>query len=188
MTTRTTGESIEFVITLDEIGELFAAPPFNPFSPHCRVESGMDEMANYLRTQRLRRPPRISARLVLPTAALPADPEQRIRRAIDRYCDLHIDQATLVKKARRFEGLSKLGTGLLALPLVAVLIAVISLLTTDLPEPVLLFLTPLLTVIIWVAIWNPFDVLLYNRWGENRTIQIYSCIKGADIRLDEADV
>lgn len=184
MTTNDTGETIAFTLELDSLQELFAAPTFDPFSEHCRVESGMDEMANYLRTKSLRPPPRVTTVLVLPAGSVPTDQDGQIQRAIGRYCDLHITQATLVKRARRFEGLSKLGTGLLALPLVAVTIAIISAVTTELPEPVLLFLTPFFTVIIWVAIWNPFDVLLYNRWGENRTIKIYGCIKNTALRIE----
>ncbi len=66
MDTIDTGDSIHFTLHLENLGESLTAPPFDPFSKQSRVESGMDEIANYLSTRRLRNPPRISAVLTLP--------------------------------------------------------------------------------------------------------------------------
>lgn len=187
MNTIDKGDTIEFTLHLDDIRQLFDAPEVDPFTQQTRVTSGIDEVADRLRTKRLRRRPRLSATLVLPAERIGADLEVQTREAISRYCDIKIAEARREKEIARFEGRSKLGAGLLTLPIVALAIALIFVVTPTLPQPLVLFLTPIFTVIIWVAIWNPVEVLLYDRWDENRTIEIFNCIKSMDLRILAAE-
>ena len=58
------------------------------------------------------------------------------------------------------------------------LILVVSLhaLLPDNLDPLLMALSPVLSVIIWVAIWNPAEALLYESWMLRRQKAAYSIL------------
>lgn len=173
----------DVVLHLDEPGELFDVPPVNPFHPHGRTVTGIDEVVDHLRTRRLRRVPRSTVTLVLPDEHLTDDVATRVRLAVDQHCTAMIARARLRKQIIRYDATSKLGSELLVIPIVALALALVLALVPALPAGVVAVFTPVLTITIWVAIWNPVDSLLFDRWSENRTIEVYTFVQDMEFSV-----
>ncbi len=75
----------------------------------------------------------------------------------------------------------KLASELLVIPALAIVLAAILVVAPAIPQGLIDVLTPLFTVTIWVATWNPVDSLLFDRWNANRDIEVYGYLAAADV-------
>lgn len=169
------------VLELTDVRELFEVPGFDPFDPVARATPGLDEIAADLRTRRRRRLPPPTITLLLPTEQIDAGLEVRVRAAVDRYCAMRIAQARSTRRIVVHEGWSKLRSELVALPIIALVLALFLVVAPALPPWVAQLFTPLITITIWVAIWNPVDSLLFDRWAADRTAQVYGWIREMEV-------
>ena len=187
VTTVESNESaIQFTIRLDDIRQLFQVPEFDPFVPQARLTSGMDDISAYLATQRLRFIPRLKATLVLPADQITPGLLDETRAAIGRYCAFSLAQTRSHMATSRFEGRSKLPIGLTVAASTFLAVIILYLVLPETASSLLALMTPLVTVIIWVSIWNPMEVLIYDRWADRRELQVATAIQEMEISIQPA--
>ncbi len=152
-------ERVEFVIRLERIQELFDAPEFDPFVEQARFTAGLDDIVAYLSTIPMRRPPAIQTTLVLPPEQVTPELQAQTQAAVSALVTAGSTrpsrpwrpaasrggqncQSVCWPRSRRFQPLR-----------------LSILLTPDYLNSLLLVLTPVITVIVWVSIWNPVETL-----------------------------
>ena len=184
VTTITPGETAaEVCLQLDTIEQLFKAPELDPFADQSRLTSGIDDIAVYLSTQRLRHVPKLKTTLILPQDQITPGLLDETRVAVGRYCEFTLSQTRNQMDARRFEGRNKLPLGLAVAVITFLVTLIIYVLLPDAASSLLVFLSPVVTVIIWVSIWNPMEILLFSRWTNRREMQITTAIRDMDIAI-----
>lgn len=166
------GDSVAVTATVERLEELFAAPEFDPFADQVRTTAVIDDIIDYLHARRLRRPPDVTLTLLLPPGEMRAGLAQDAVAALRRYAGHHMAEANRALEISTFEGRARLPWG------IVVAIAAIGaalLLNAVIPEDLkwlVIALTPVVTVIVWVAIWNPTESLLYENWSLRREIAL----------------
>lgn len=174
---------LEFSLRLNNIRELFEAPEFDPFVAQPRVTSGLDDIINSLSVRPLRNPPRIKTTLRLPADQITPDLKAETKAALDRYCEFKLKEMRQSMAASNFEGRSKLPVGIAVAAAVVIIAVIIFWLLPDYLDRLAVVLTPIITVTVWVAIWNPVETLLYDRWDERRNIQIHTAIQNMELHI-----
>src|SRR5262245_51890087 len=111
-------DAVELTIRLDDIRQLFQAPELDPFAAQERTTAGLDDVADYLTTKDLRRPPALRALLLLPSERITADLEALTKDAVSRYCDAKIARARREIEIIGFVGRKRLWLGVVALAIV----------------------------------------------------------------------
>jgi hypothetical protein len=187
MTTATTIDAeksrVEFVVRLEEIQQFFAAPDLDPFVDQARVTAGIDDIVAYLNTIPMRKAPAVKTTLVLPADQLTPDLKAHTQAAIVRYCDFRLEEIRRTMAASHFEWRAKLPVGLLVAVAAVIAFGLIIFLSPDFLKNWLVVFTPVVTVTVWVSIWNPVETLLYDRWDDRRDFQVYSAIKAMAIEV-----
>jgi hypothetical protein len=180
------GDAIAVTMHLDEPSELFTAADFDPFQAQTRATAGIDDLVAYLSARGLRHKPAIKTTILLPTALITPGTAAAVRSALDCYCDYQEGQMRQSKAANRFEGLAKLPIGIVA-SIAAVILGFgfLRLLPLDLKD-LSFVVMPIVTVVVWVAIWNPVEILLFDGWSDRRNLQIYRAIRAMEIALESA--
>lgn len=187
VTTITPGETaIKVRLQLDSIEQLFQAPELDPFVDQPRLTSGVDDIAAYLATQRLRHVPKLKTTLILPHDQITPGLLDETRAAVGRYCEFMLSQIRNQMDARRFEGRNKLPLGLAVAVITFLVTLIIYVLLPDTASSLLIFLSPVVTVIIWVSIWNPMEILLFSRWTNRREMQITTAIQDMEIAIESS--
>lgn len=176
MTSATTfvdqGDEVAVTAIVERVEELFEAPEFDAFADQVRATAVVDDIADYLHARRLRRPPEVTLTLLVPQGQMRAGLAQEASAALRRYAAHHMAEAKRSLEISTFEGRARLPWGIV---IAAVAIAIALLLNAVLPDDLrwlLIALTPVVTVIVWVAIWNPTESLLYENWGLRREIAL----------------
>jgi hypothetical protein len=179
-------ELVEFTLDLNNIRELFEAPEFDPFVPQSRMTSGIEEITDYLSTRRMRKPPQIKATVRLPADQMTPDIGGETKAALGRYCEFELRRTRQSLAASRFEGRNKLPGGLVVAVTAVVITIIIFLLLPKYLDNALVVMTPVVTVIVWVSIWNPVETLLYDRWDDRRDLQIYTALQNMELQIQAA--
>ena len=89
-----------------------------------------------------------------------------------RFAPVTLAEARQALEISTFEGRARLPWGIV---IAVAAITVALLLNAVLPDDLkwmLIALTPVVTVIVWVAIWNPTESLLYENWSLRREIAL----------------
>jgi hypothetical protein len=173
-------------LQLDDIRELFVAPEVDPFSP-CEVavvgEPGLVRMVR--RYAVLWHAGTIHLTVQLPADTITPETVALIRAGIARYCSLKTEANDELLKLRRRIGLRSLLTGLLFLG-VAMLLA--ALFASDALSAVPRFLRTILSegfiIIGWVALWHPFEALVYDPIPLHRENAIYQRLPAIEISVE----
>ena len=144
----------------------------DPFTDQVRTTAVVDDIIDFLHARRLRRPPQVTLTLLLPAAEVRDGLAQEAMAALRRYAVQHMAEAKRSLEISTFEGRARLPWG------IVVAIAAIGaalLLNAVLPDNLkwmVIALSPVVTVIVWVAIWNPTESLLYENWSLRREISL----------------
>ncbi|HYO87477.1 MAG TPA: hypothetical protein VER79_02455, partial [Candidatus Limnocylindrales bacterium] len=172
----------EITITIRKPEDLFRDfPDENPMQPDWEADSGMQRVADFLKTRRLRKG--ILVTIQHPdTLVIPPDGMEKLHQAIDRYCDARIAENARERKFTIQTGL----TGFSYSIVVSVLIfLVMGWLVPLLALPAFLntVLTGLYTIGAWAIIWGPIEAIFYD-WLPNWTaIRVYRAIKRGEFIL-----
>lgn len=178
---------LAYALRLNALGELFEAPPLDPFVEQLRTTSGVEDMIADLSTRRLRNPLPTVATLQLPRAVIATDTAATAHTAMQRYCDAQIAAAQRAIAANNFNGRTKLPIGLLASGVMVVALFVLLWLLPENLQPLIAVLAPIVTIASWAAIWNPVETLLYENWEERRAVQMHTTLREMDIKVIAAD-
>ena len=166
---------------LDRLHDLFTAPALDPLRGRVQLTSGVDQVVELLRARRLRSTDRLVLTVVLPPHER-VDPV-RVQDAVRVYCDAVITRSERHRRIVGVEGASTLRSELVLIPLLALAAALLLAFLPDLPTQVIAVLSPIVTITVWVALWNPVDSLLFDRRAESRSIRVHRLLRDAEIRL-----
>ncbi len=166
-------DKIQVTAEIESLEELFEAPDFDPFSEQPRVSAVVDDIIAHLRTRHMRRPPAVSLTLLLPAGEELEDAVDAASVALKRFADLKAAEMEQEIEITIFEGRARLPWGIVAAVAVIVLVFLMHVLLPENLEPLLVALSPVVSVIIWVAIWNPAEALLYENWMLRRQKAAY---------------
>ena len=166
------GDEVAVTAIVETMQQLFEAPELDPFTDQVRTTAVVDDIIDFLHARRLRRPPQVTLTLLLPAAEVRAGLAQEAAAALRRYAVHHLAEAKQALAISTFEGRARLPWGIvIAVAAIAVALLLNALLPDDLKWMVIA-LTPVVTVIVWVAIWNPTESLLYENWSLRREIAL----------------
>jgi hypothetical protein len=167
-------------IQLNSIEELFAPPQANPFEPDSRYVTGIDELVQQLNKMRLR--DKLAQVIIsLPAQAI-VEPglQKKIQSALARYAAAQIETAQLeiehLRRRGRFSLISAIVIILVAIALVW-FIGQLNLFGGTLQS----FLVSGLSVFAWVAVWEPFNIYLYNWRIPARNRRIFELLRQAEV-------
>jgi len=178
----------DITLHLDDINDFFVASPSDPLSENASYISGVERIINELKgtdSDML-----VRTTIFLPKEKLSADNtpdiESRLKKAIARYCKLHIARneneiAALFKtgwKSLYTGGLCILGL-LLISPMLdhlkeAAQAHYFSNFLTD-------FITIGITLLSWISMWQPLEIFLYRWWPFQRENRIFETMTKMDI-------
>jgi hypothetical protein len=171
-------ESQEVRTELNTIDELFAEPAADPFDPQSRYVSGIDELVHQLiHSPRSQEPLRVA--ISLPAAIEPGLKEQT-QEALVRYSIAQVDAANRDLEWLRRRGKFSLITSVIII-LVALLLAWLLGSLVPLPPPVQTFLISGFSVFSWVALWDPFNIYLYEWREPARNRRIFTRLLQAEL-------
>jgi hypothetical protein len=174
-----TNESNKVGIQLNTIEELFTPPEANPFEPDSRYMAGIDELVQQLGKLRLRYKP-AQVVVTLPAQAIEPGLKEKTQAALARYAAAQIEAAELELEQLRRRGRFSL---ISAIVIILVAIAVVWFIgwLNLLPGTVQSFLVSGLSVFAWVAVWDPFNVYLYEWRVPVRTRRIFEQLRQAEV-------
>jgi hypothetical protein len=151
-------------LQLDDIRELFVAPEVDPFAQREVAvvgEAGLPRMVR--RYAALWRTGTMHLTVQLPADKITTETTEMIRDGIDRYGRLKTEANNELLRLRRRIGLRSLLNGLIFL---GVAMVFSTLFASDALSSIPQFLRTVLsegfTVIGWVALWHPFEALVYD--------------------------
>jgi hypothetical protein len=180
-------------LPLRDLHDLFTAPDVNPATDWTGAdavvdsmdenddelyESGIDYLVSRLRGRPLARRGKLALELP-PDQAQPAIADAA-RRAVERYSRHKILENKRALNELLWSGLKALQVGVLFLASCLILAAAIA--TSNVAAgSVGDIVTQGLTIIGWVSLWWPVEVLLYEWWPLWRDIRVYEYIQRMDV-------
>lgn len=163
--------SEEITLHLHEVKHLFVQPDFDPFGRDELYVSGIDYLLTLMQSSSLRRP--LTTRILLPPEQVALAESLDLKQAIARYCRFKLDANKRGMTSLLWVGTKALQTGILVL-VVALSLAALLTNARIFPDGVTTIITEGLTIIGWVSLWRPIEVLLYEwwpAWRERRTYE-----------------
>jgi hypothetical protein len=172
----------EIRLELESIDQLFQDPTFDPFTPGSRSLSGIDELLNQLRELPKRELENLR-RLVIALPAGTVEPGlgDEVKRALQRYCDEMIAQNERDLREVRRGGRRQLPYSLTIIFIGAALVYFISLVSSTWSRELATFLGGALSILAWVALWQPFQAFIYDWIPYRRDIGILEHLKTVDV-------
>jgi hypothetical protein len=174
-------------LQLDNIRELFVAPEVDPLSPRELAvvgESGLLRMVR--RYAALWRTGTVHLTVQLPPDEVSTETVCMIRAAISRYCQLKTEGNNEMLGLMRRNGLRSL---LIGLAFLAVAMVLAGLFASDvlpsIPHFVRTILSEGFTIIGWVALWHPFEALVYDPIPLRRENAIYRMLPAIEITVEQ---
>lgn len=170
----------DITLKLGNIKHLFQEPEFDPFIPQQNSSSGIDAIVSELKPKSLTC--KLRTTILLPDNQLSENLEQATTEALQRYCNVRIDQTTNDLASLRGRGFRALQRGLLFLA-VCLLLSTLFDELNSFPGLIRRFLSEGFLIAGWVSLWHPIELLLYE-WGPyQRQKQIYELIKEMELKV-----
>jgi hypothetical protein len=178
------GREIHVTANLSSVAEVFSAREPDPFDENMRTTAVVDDIACHLRVRSLRPPPAIVLSLTLHAAQIEGDLARRVQAALRRYAARKLSALERARAATRFEAYARLPAGIAAVAAVlAVMLVLIGLFPESVKTYLVALLTPFATVAVWVALWNPLEMLLYDGWTLRRDRAIYALLGNIEVAV-----
>jgi hypothetical protein len=175
----------ELVISVGDVGELFAAPAIDPFSPHdSRIvgEYGLQRVGRNLLAWTGPVPERLV--VLAPPEEFRPDLREELAAAVQRYCSVRVADNELRLRLMRAQGVRWLVRGALVL---AVCIGVSSLFRNEAFPMLPPFLNAALgegfNVIGWVMLWKPFEAFVFDPVPIKRENLVLGLLSRLDVEV-----
>ncbi len=168
----------DITLHLDNLAQFFAVLEPDPFDPQARYASGLETIASELKPTALIK--KVRTTIVLPPDQITPDAEARLRDAVTRYCQYHVQQNHRELISLRWQGLKALQNGLLFLG-VCLLLSTLFENAEIFQEWLRRFAGEGFLIAGWVSLWHPIEILLYEWWPLSRQVNIYQSIMNVDI-------
>ncbi len=166
-----------------EIKHLFVDPELNPFEDKELQLSGAEEAANLLRTKK-KIAGNIRLNIFLPKDQIEPDLRRKTEDALIKYCDFKVLENQRQLEIGRAEGWRAVMIGMI-FSFICLLMIIAVQLIGPISEPLLVVFVGFFTILIWMAIWNPFEVFLYGLQPYRREIMAYEALKSAEVVIRE---
>jgi hypothetical protein len=163
----------EITLHLHDVKHLFVQPDFDPFGEHELYVSGIEYLVTVMQSSSLRKP--LKTRILLPPEQLTLAASLDLKQAIARYCRFKLDANKREFASLLWVGTKAMQTGILMLVACLSLAALVES-THVFTAFVSSILSEGLTVIGWVSLWRPVEVLLYDWWPSWRERRVYERI------------
>jgi hypothetical protein len=174
----------KITLPLRDLHDLFSAPDFDPAAMDLGdddlYEPGIDHLVSHLRGGRLPKPGQLL--LVVRPEVVQPDLAGMARQAIDRYCRHKILESKRTLNELLWIGLKALQVGVFFLAICLVLATAIAG-SNVAPGSFGDVLTQGLTIVGWVSLWRPVEILLYEWWPLWRDVSVYDYIQRMDIAI-----
>jgi hypothetical protein len=149
--------------------------PDDPFSPDYGTGPALDDLVNLLYTTTSYR--HVELTLELPPEETTPSAVDRIRLAIQRYCEQSERDLDRTRRGERSRA-----TFALVLAVVALLVfVVINRSVQDSADFVVEVVVEGLAVAFWVGVWFPLDTLLFGQWQHRLDLRIYRTLAAMDL-------
>lgn len=171
-------------LNLNHIHELFAPVQHDPFHDHYRLNSGIEEIAAYLKSEG--RAVHLHIVIVLPhSAENTADLQEATRKAVERYCDVRIQRQEREYSTRRHNVVRSLQIGLAILGGSLALATVVSN-SPHLSDALRNLLSNALSIFGTVALWSPTDAFLFGLRPIAVELRTYQPIRASTFEIQFA--
>lgn len=178
--------SKDITLHLADIRDLFIAPALDPFArqeANFTGQSGLERVVRQLEESSIKHET-IRLTVVLPPKKITLGNGPRVRQAIERYCDLKTEDNERQLKVLRRHGLGSLWRGLVFLGICTGLATLINSSLFDAWAPVIRgTLSEGLTVIGWVALWHPFEALVYDPEPLKQENEVYAFLRRLTVKV-----
>lgn len=164
---------VEVAARVETLAQIFDAPEFDPFGEQVRTTAVVDDITAHLRTRHLRHRPQVALTLLLPPDQHHDGVAAEATAAIQRYAARKVAELAQEIEITRFEGRARLPWGIVVAVMTLLLVIFLNVILPENFELFLVALSPVVSVIIWVAIWNPAEALLYENWMLRRQKATY---------------
>jgi hypothetical protein len=175
----------EIVVKLRDIDQLYKAPEQDIFSDlevEMFGESGMARVQKKLQPGFWKKSGVLRLVILLPKDKIKPDLAQKVMHAIDKYAELSTADNKIAARSERWKGFRALLMSLAVSVVLIVLASVVAgLLPPKFPSEVSYFFAAILSLIIWVIIWNPLDTLVFEWIPFARANQILAYMAKAEI-------
>jgi len=175
----------EIVLKLRDIDQLFKAPDQDIFSDlevEMFGESGAQRVIKKLQPGFWKKSGKLRLVVLLPKEKIKPDLAEKVMRAIDRYVELSTVDNKLAARNERWKGVRALLMSLAISLGLAVLASILfNTVLSKIPSEVSYFIYAILSLIIWVIIWNPLDTLVFEWIPFARANQILAYMAKAEI-------
>ena len=139
----------------------------------------MSRLAIYrMRSKTLRKKTR--AILVLPADKIVDGLEPKVKQAMTRYCAFKIQEDKSELASTLWQGTKALQTGIVFLAVCLTLAALVDA-STLFPSLLSNLLSQGLTIVGWVSLWRPVELLLYEWWPLWRNRRVYEHIQQVEL-------
>jgi len=174
------GGRLDVTLTLPSPEALFAAPAAGPLSEHYAAygdQPALDAIVAEMEARKI--PSAVHATIELPAATIDPSLEQRLRDAVGRYCRVKLARIDVeLRKTRRL--------GVRSLVLGFVVVFVLNAISQKLDSSRNEFVQALsqgLSIVSWVTLWFPVNLLLYDRWYYRRDQRLYQTLLELEISV-----
>ena len=162
-------------LRLNHIHDLFAMPRHNAFQDNYLPLAGIDQIALQLRYARLRNGLHVT--FILPTSDDEGtDLHAEIQAALQRYCNVRLDNLLIDLMTRRLTVVRSLQVGVLILGICLALAATISR-AEGIVEWLRTLLSNSVSIFGSVALWSPADAFLFSMRPMYNGIEICSAVR-----------
>ena len=156
----------EIVMKLRDIDQLYKAPEQDIFSDlevEMFGESGMARVQKKLQPGFWKKSGTLRLVILLPKEKIKPDLAEKVMHAIDKYVELSTADNKIAARSERWKGFRSLLMSLaISLGLAVLAVILSNLITVKIPSQVSYFFYAILSLIIWVIIWNPLDTLVFE--------------------------
>jgi hypothetical protein len=175
----------EIVMKLQDIDQLFQAPDRDIFSElevEMFGESAFERVQKKLQPGFWKKSGKLRLVLLLPKEKIKPGLAEKVMRAIDKFVELSTLDNKIAARTERWKGFRSLLMSLLVSLLLVVLAALVAnIIPAKIPSEVSYFFYAILSLIIWVIIWNPLDTLVFEWIPFARANQILAFMAKAEI-------
>lgn len=175
----------EIVMKLRDIDQLFKAPEQDIFSDlevEMFGESGMERVQKKLQPGFWKKSGILRLVILLPKDKNQPNLADKVMLAIDRYVELSTADNKIAARSERWKGFRTLLMSFaISIGLVVLGVIFSILIQVRVPSEVSLFFYAILSLVIWVIIWNPLDTLVFEWIPFARANQILAYMAKAEI-------
>ena len=174
------GDELEVTLALRAPADLFTPPTSDPFSEEFESygeKPALDAIVAEMEAGKI--PSRVRTLVELPAEEIDPSLEQRIRDAVARYCRVKL--AALDVELRKT---TQLGFRTLVIGFLAVI--VLNAASRELDNSnndIVLAISQGLSIISWVTLWFPVNLLLYDRWYYRRDQTVFRTLLAMEITV-----